>query len=260
MTDVRDPGAAGVEPRSSPEPGGVRAADRTLSTDDLAYLNRMTTVGQVLPNVAHEMNNAFQVIGGLVEMLAAREDLPDDVSDKMKRVGAQSARAAAMIGELVAFARRDYGGVRPVDVGKVVERALSMRRYQLARARVSVEVQGAEPGRWNTRLDAHHLEQALVNIVINAEQSVAGRERPRIAVTVGESGGEVVVSVTDNGPGLEAGVAERAATAFFTTKDTAAGLGLTVATLLAEAEGGRLCLDSPPEGGTRVSLHLPQRA
>jgi C4-dicarboxylate-specific signal transduction histidine kinase len=260
MTDHPDSGhPARGRTNAEASRSGVRAADRTLSVEDLAYLNRMTTVGQVLPNMAHEMNNAFQVIGGLVEMLVAREDLPPDVADKVKRIGAQSARAAGMIRDLVAFARRDNGGVRPVDLGHIVERSLAMRRYQLARARVSVVLRDAEPGRWHTQGDGHHLEQALVNVIINAEQSVAGREGPEITVEIHELDGELVIAVADNGSGLEADVAERAAAPFFTTRKSAAGLGLTVATLLAEAEGGRLRLDTPPGGGTRVSLHLPRR-
>jgi two-component system, LuxR family, sensor histidine kinase DctS len=261
MTDRPDAGRSEGKAPSGEEPRPVvRAADRTLSAEDLAYLNRMTTVGQVLPNLAHEMNNAFQVIGGLIEMLTARSDLAPDVADKVKRIGAQSSRAAEMMRELVAFARRDYGGTRLVDLAKVVERALAMRRYQLARARVSVSLRDIEPGRWITRADGHHLEQALANVLINAEQSVAGRERPEITVAITAAEGALTIVVADNGPGLDAGIAERAAAPFFTTRESAAGLGLTVATLLAEAEGGRLHLESAPGGGTRVALRLPRKA
>ncbi|MBL8142616.1 MAG: hypothetical protein JNM38_15965, partial [Acidobacteria bacterium] len=91
-----------------------------MSLDELAFLNRMTTTGMVLPNVAHELNNALQVVGGLVEMLSARGDLPADVLDKVGRIGAQAAKSAAMVRELVAFSRRDQAGVGLVDAVRTV--------------------------------------------------------------------------------------------------------------------------------------------
>lgn len=237
----------------------ARAADRDLTFDDLTYLNRMTTVGQVLPNVAHELNNSLQVIGGLVEMLSARADLPPDVAEKVGRIGNQATRAAGLIQEVVAFARRDGAGVGLVDLARVVDRALSMRRYHLARARIAVHVESEPPGTALVRADGHYLQQLLLNLIVNAEQSLAGRPAPAISIRVHGDEDRVVLAVADNGPGMEAPLCDRARRPFFTTRDGgAAGLGLSVAAALAEHEGGHLTLESAVGQGTAVRLALPR--
>lgn len=237
----------------------ARAAERELTFDDLTYLNRMTTVGQVLPNVAHELNNGFQVIGGLVEMLASRGDLPPDVVDKVGRIGAQVARATGLVQEIVAFARRDGAGIGLVDLAKVIDRTLAMRRYHLARARIAVHVEAGRPGESFVRADGPHLQQLLLNLLVNAEQSLGGREAPAISVRVNGDEGWVELAVTDNGAGMEGPLCDLARQPFFTTRGGgAAGLGLSVAVALAEHEGGRLTLDSQPGHGTTVKLRLPR--
>jgi len=245
-------GGAGALPRA------VRAAERDLTLDDLVYINRMTTVGQVLPNVAHELNNALQIVGGLVEMIGARADLPRDVLDKIARIGAQSSRATVMIRDLVAFSRRDEGGVRLVDLGRIVEGALAMRRYHLSRARIAVTTEAAA-GAAFALADAHALHQVLLNLLINAEHSMAGRQGGTLAVVVSADPDAVTVTVEDNGPGVPPDLRRRVAEPFFTTKGHAAGLGLTVAAALMERDGGALSLDHLPDGGTRAVMRLPAR-
>jgi signal transduction histidine kinase len=247
-------GGAGALPRA------VRAAERDLTLDDLVYINRMTTVGQVLPNVAHELNNALQIVGGLVEMLGARADLPRDVLDKVARIGAQSSRATVMIRDLVAFSRRDDGGVRLVDLGRIVEAALAMRRYHLSRARIAVtaDTRGSADAAL-VQADAHALQQVLLNLLINAEHSMAGREGGRLAIVVSAGPDAVTVTVEDNGPGVPPDLRRRVTEPFFTTKGHAAGLGLTVAAALMERDGGALSLDHLPDGGTRAVMRLPAR-
>lgn len=236
----------------------VRTAARDLGLDDLAYLNRMTTVGQVLPSVAHELNNALQVISGLAEMVAARADLPPDVLDKVERMSAQAGRAVAMLRDLVAFARREGAGVALVDVRRTVERVLALRRYQLARARISVSLEGASPGRALVRADGHHVQQILLNLIVNAEHSLAGRSDGRIQIAIEADERWVSVRVSDNGAGLPDGAAARVTEPFFSTKG-GAGLGLTVSAALAETMGGTLALEGTPAGAT-VSLRLPAAA
>jgi signal transduction histidine kinase len=235
----------------------VRAADRELRLDDLAFLNRMTTVGQVLPNVAHELNNVLQVIGGLVEMLSAREGLADDVRDKIGRIGVQTGRANEMLRELVSFARRDDGGVTLVDVARSVERALALRRYHLGRARITVAVEGPGPGCALARLDASYLQQILLNLIINAEHSLAGRPDGRIQIAIEPGPPNVRVTIADNGQGLPKDLERRASEPFFTTKSAAAGLGLTVARGLARGLGGSLELRGDQGVGMVAVLAVP---
>jgi signal transduction histidine kinase len=249
MNEQREHAAAADAP--------VELGGRRLTLDDLAYLNRVTTVGQVLPNVAHELNNALQVVGGLVEMLATRVDLPPDVHEKLGRIAAQAGRATGMIRDLVVFARRDDGGVRVVDLAKMVDAALGLRRYHLSRARVAVTVRGADSGALLARVDAHYVLQVLLNLLINAEHSMAGRDGAHIEIDLAFAGEGVSVTVADNGPGFAPGVKERALDPFFTTKGIAAGLGLTVAERLMRAQGGCLMLAGRADGGTAATLTLP---
>jgi len=248
-----------ARPPRSEEPGaatGVRAGDRELTGDDLVYLNRMTVVGHVLPNVAHELNNALQVVGGLVEMLGARADLPADVREKVGKIGVQAGRAMSLVRDVVEFARGDDAGVRAVDVARQTEQALALRRYHLSRAGIAVEVERAGEGALRARGDAHDLRHILLNLLINAEQALAGRGGGRIHVRLDADGERVRVAVTDNGPGLPDGV-RRVGEPFATSKAGAVGLGLAVASRLAAGAGGRLDVEPASPRGMRVVLSLP---
>ena len=84
----------------------------------------------------------------------------------------------------MAFSRRDHATVGVVDVRKVVEAALTLRRYHLARDRVNVVVDAPADGSCLVAADAHYLQQVLVNLIINAEQAVRGREGPALRCAV----------------------------------------------------------------------------
>lgn len=254
---MNDAKQAGPERTGNPgAPTGVRAGDRELTSEDLAYLNRMTVVGHVLPNVAHELNNALQVIGGLVEMLGVRTDLPADVREKVGRIGAQAGRAMGLVRDVVGFARGDDAGVRIIDVVRQAEQALALRRYHLSRAGIAVEVERAGDRGLHARGDAHDVRHILLNVLINAEQALAARGGGRIHVRLDADGERVRVAVTDNGPGLADGPG-RVGEPFATSKAGAAGLGLAVAARLATRSGGRLDVEPASPDGLRVVLSLP---
>ena len=237
--------------RESPASGG--SGERPLQLEDLVYINRMTTVGHVLPAVAHELNNALQVIGGLVELLGMKGELPPDVRDKVQKIGAQSNRSAGMMREFVAFARRDETSTR-IDVQRAIEHALAMRRYQLSRARIDVVVDApTEP--LTVRADSHAVLQVLLNLTINAEEALhampQGQRELRFIVT---SDAEMVAcTVRDSGPGFGDVAKAHAPKPFYSTKTQgAAGLGLTVAEALVTLDKGMLRVAEGPGGCVEV--------
>jgi C4-dicarboxylate-specific signal transduction histidine kinase len=231
--------------------------ERAFSTADLAYINRMTTTGMVLPSVAHEVNNSLQVIAGMVEILGLRGQLPPEVSDKVQKIAVQATKAAGHLRELVAFARRD--GVSPkVELKAAVERALALRRYYLTRGRVVVSVEAPADESLVVRADSQHVVQVLVNLVINAEESVAKHDVRTVRVRVWRSGGAAHVEFLDSGPGFDAAIEPRVGEAFLTNKPTgSAGLGLVVAKRLVEADGGSLAIVPMP---ATVTVSWPDTA
>lgn len=239
-----------------PQIGGAdEAGERPLRTEDLVYINRMTTVGHVLPSVAHELNNSLQVIGGLVELLGMRADLNKDVQDKIQKIGAQAVRSAGMIRDIVSFARRDETA-RRVDMNKAVERSLAMRRYHLSRARIDLTVDPS-PGPLMASADSQHVIQVLLNLIINAEEAVAGAERRGLRVALMELPETIRCEVHDTGPGFADAALRALQQPFTTTKAKgAAGLGLAVASaLVAQDQGRLLVLDGP---GGRIAAEWPK--
>jgi len=228
------------------EPTPTVTTDRAFSTADLAYINRMTTTGMVLPSVAHEVNNSLQVIAGMVEILGLRGQLPPEVSDKVQKIAVQATKAAGHLRELVAFARRD--GVSPkVELKAAVERAVSLRRYYLTRGRVAVSIDAPVEESFVVRADSQHVIQVLVNLVINAEESVAKQDVRTVRIRTWRQGGAVNVEFVDSGAGFDAAMGTRVGEPFVTSKSGgSAGLGLAVAKRLVEADGGTLTVSPTP--------------
>ncbi len=235
-------------------PDLLAPAVRPLSAGELVFINRLVNLEQVLPNVTHELNNALQVVSGLAEILASRPGLDGDVVQKLQRMQAQSARCYGLLHDLLAYARRD--DVKPVtDVGRAVDHALDLRRFHLARGRVTVAIEPGPSG-LVAAMDSQQFEQMLLNLLLNAEQAIAGRPDPTVTVRYAEQEGTVVVTVADSGPGVDLDTAEATCFApFWTTRAGAIGLGLPAARALVAAARGTLRFVAP----SRVEVRLPKR-
>lgn len=229
---------------------------RDFGTEELAYLNRMTVLGQVVPNVSHEINNALQIIGGLCELLTTK-DLPPDVKDKIGKIAGQHGRAVEQVQQLVGFIRREGMGQSRVDVTKSVQSALGLRRYHLSRAGITASVTSASETPAIVNVDSHSMQQLVLNLVANAEQALAGKDGATIGLAVARDDATVVLTVTDNGRGMTEMVRARAFEPFFTTHRERAGLGLTVTKAIVERMSGSVHLSSEPGGGAAVTIRLP---
>ncbi|MBP9003361.1 MAG: PAS domain S-box protein [Candidatus Hydrogenedentes bacterium] len=236
---------------------------------------KMEVVGRLAGGVAHDFNNMLNVILGHADM--ALEDMEEEypAREYVEEIHRAALRAAALTRQLLDFARRRPVRPRPLDLREAVPGMLDM----LARL-VGEDI----ALRWEPRaedltvmLDPSHLDQVLVNLVVNARDAIGGRPghvtiRAGRVVACPESGeiaGEkeacreyVVLAVIDDGRGMTDAVRQRIFEPFFTTKEVGHGTGLGLATVhsIVQGAGGHIEVDSAPGCGAAFLLCFPALA
>jgi signal transduction histidine kinase len=215
-------------------------------------------VARLLAGVAHEVNNALQVIGGTTELLQAIPELPPVVVEGLQRIAEQNARAAAALQQVIVFARQNLEVPGRTNLREIASRAVSLRSFAIARARLSITIDAPSTGQFLVNGNEGLLLLAVLNLIVNAEQALAGQPGGAIRLELEESAGYVSLSVSDNGPGVGETPAEDLFESFVTTRprEAASGLGLWVARWAAEKSGGTLSMKDQ-EHGACFEMRLP---
>lgn len=225
----------------------------------LVQAERMAALGQTMSGIAHELNNPLGAVLALAERLHSHaEGTP--LAGSLRTLHAEAERAARIARQLLSFARKRHTTRLMVGVNTVVRDTLDLRADDLQRAGIGLETNLA-PDLPEVFADPHQLQQVLMNLCINAEQAMvahAGGGTLTVS-TSAASPDEVVLSVSDSGPGMHADVRARIFDPFFTTKDVGqgTGLGLAVVTAIVEEHGGSIQVDTTPGEGTTFRVALP---
>jgi signal transduction histidine kinase len=240
------------------EAEAARAAARKAGEDaeaELAGGRRMESVGRLTGGLAHDFNALLGVMTGALDMMLRQADDPA----RVRRIG-QAALAAGQKGELLtrrltAFSQGDDEPVlRSLDAG-VLLRGMESRLRTLAGPEVDLMIEGPSEVA-PVRLDPVAFEGAVTALTRNAVEAVEGRGSVAVRLETLLEGG-VRLSVRDSGPGMDRDLAARAVEPFFTTREGAAGLGLSQVYAFARQSGGVLSIDDAPGGGAEVSVTLP---
>lgn len=230
----------------------------------LRRAERLASVGTLLSGVAHELNNPLHAIGNFAELMLLEERAAND-REALEVIRREAARAARVVSDLRTFARdtqeeRRAGGA--VDLNEVVRHIVKVRQYSLETSNVQIR-QDLAPDLPPVYGDRGQLEQVLLNLVVNAEQAMAGQARPRrlILRTRNTSDG-VALHVVDSGAGIPKETLERIFDPFFTTKSPGdgTGLGLTLAHSMVTEHGGQINVESEVGSGTAFRVDLPRAA
>ncbi|WP_458094287.1 ATP-binding protein [Roseomonas sp. WA12] len=250
----------------------AEVAQRELMEDQLRQAQKMEAVGQLTGGLAHDFNNLLASIAGSLELLRkrVRQGRTGELDRFITLAQEASSRAAALTHRLLAFSRRQTLDPRATDVhrlatgmGEIITRTVGPG--------IAMEMSGV-PDLWTTLVDPHQLENALLNLCINARDAMP--EGGRIAlraenVTLDRQQAEprdllpgqyVTLSVTDTGTGMPPDVIARAFDPFFTTKPIGQGTGLGLSMIygLVRQSGGQVRIHSEVGHGTTVRLYLPR--
>ncbi|MDO9710155.1 histidine kinase famiy protein [Paracraurococcus lichenis] len=246
---------------------------RRNSEDAFRQSQKMEAIGQLTAGLAHDFNNALQVILGNLKRLQSHAADPAQVLRAAERASRAGEQAAKLTKQLVTFARKTRLEPRAVQLDEVVAEFAEMLSRTLG-GDISIGFDTA-PDLPPCILDPVHAEMALLNILANARDAMPGGGRALVRTGTADldeaailAGGDglkpgryVVLSIEDNGPGMSPEVLSRAAEPFFTTrKGQGTGLGLAMVHGFVRQSGGRLEISSEPGAGTTVSMLFPVAA
>jgi two-component system, NtrC family, sensor kinase len=224
-------------------------------TRRLFQAEKMAALGQLAGGVAHEINNP---LGGILafSQIMSQDPRPAEDLEHLRLISDAAMRAKRIVESLLRFSRIPKEHERGhVDLPKVVDDALLILQAHLRDGKLQV-TRDLRPAA--VLGNANHLQQVVVNLVVNAAQAVQGKGSIRIHTGPGAPG-RAVLSVADDGPGVPPDLAGRIFEPFFTTKPEGqgTGLGLSICYRIAEEHGGSIQLENLPEGGVRFVVDLP---
>ena len=225
----------------------------------LLHSQKMKAVGQLTGGLAHDFNNLLAVIIGSLELV--EPDARD--APRLSRALKAAERGALLTQRLLAFSRKQALHPQAVAMAPLLENLSELMRHSLP-ATLSLEIEAQSPA-WPAWIDVGQLENALINLVMNARDAMAGRGgvikirtwNQRVTRSSGQRQDMVALEVIDHGSGMSQAVKARVFEPFFTTKATGSGLGLSMVYGFAKQSGGGICIQSALGEGCMVTLVLP---
>ncbi|WP_420144859.1 ATP-binding protein [Sphingobium sp.] len=245
------------------------SAERAAAQDHLRQMQKMDAVGQLTGGIAHDFNNMLAVVVGGLELARRKmRTKPEDATRHIDNAMEGANRAAALTRRLLAFARSEPLLPSAVDPDALLSGMADLIDRTIGDQIIVRFAQGA--GGWRIFVDQHQMENAILNLCVNARDAMDGRGQMTLSTgqailsdgEVGEcmAGDYVTLTVADDGCGMAPDVLARVFEPFFTTKPVGKGTGLGLSQIFGFVRqcGGDIRIDSVPGGGTSVHLYLPR--
>jgi PAS domain S-box-containing protein len=249
----------------------LESAEREAAENALRHAQKIEALGKLTGGVAHDFNNLLQVISGNLQLLSKDITGNPRAETRVQNALAGVARGAKLASQLLAFGRRQPLEPKVVNVGRFIKGMDDMLRRALGE---EIEIETViSGGLWNTLIDPGQIENAILNLAINARDAMDGAGR--LTIEAGNAlldadyarqhddvkpGQYVMIAVTDTGQGIPQEVLDRVFEPFYSTKPEGkgTGLGLSMVHGLVKQSGGHIKIYSEVGEGTTVKLYLPR--
>jgi len=239
--------------------------------EQLHQSRKMESIGRLAGGIAHDFNNMLTIINGYAEMMIEVLSPADPMYEKAYKIHDAGRRSTIIVRKLLAFARKQTISPEPMDLNDSISNMLSMLRRLIGENIEMLWHPGDEI--WTVKMDVSQIDQALVNLVANARDSIS--DRGRIIIETGNveldedycslrrgflPGQYVMMAVSDNGCGMDSEIQKNLFEPFFTTKEKGMGTGLGLATIygIVKQNNGFINVYSEPNVGTTMKIYLPR--
>ncbi|MGY2702868.1 ATP-binding protein [Nocardioides sp. HB32] len=256
--------ALSVSARRVEDDRGAFAGAALAYKDVTDFMRALRVKDEFVASVSHELRTPLTSINGYVNILLERDDLPTDVVAQLEVVARNTVRLTRLVSDLLHTAQNDEGPMRVVrehtDLAAVVRGCVEAAGPAARRAQVTIAVDA--PDTLTANVDAERMAQVVDNLLSNAVKY--SRREGHVRVRLGTDAGGVVLSVADDGIGIDAADRDRLFTRFFRTREAeeraiqGVGLGLSITRSIVEAHGGRVEVHSQLGVGSEFVVRLPQ--
>jgi len=214
------------------------------------------TLGQLAASLAHEINNPLAAALGSAQLLSMDESLDQNIQDRLQIIDRSLQRAGQKLRSLLLIAQNSKHA-QTISVGQMVADLATMVNFQIVVNKVALQTDLDDSAEWQGI--PSELARAILYVINNAIEAVAGVQSPTITLRVLASGQFTQIQVIDNGPGIPTELRERVFEPFFTTKGPPHnGVGLYLANKIVQGIGGKIELQTPANGqGTQMVIFLP---
>lgn len=240
----------------------IDRTERQGLEEALLHSQKLKAVGQLTGGLAHDFNNLLAVIIGSLDLV--NPESPD--APRVNRALKAAERGALLTQRLLAFSRKQSLHPHAVELKTLLENLGELMRHSLP-ATLTLEIEAQSPA-WPAWIDVSQLENAIINLVMNARDAMDGQAgtikirtwNQRVTRSDGRKQDMVMLEVADQGSGMPQAVKAQVFEPFFTTKQTGSGsgLGLSMVYGFVRQSGGRVEIESAPGQGTTVRLQLPR--
>jgi PAS domain S-box-containing protein len=236
--------------------------DRRRMEKELAQLNRLTSLGRLATQVAHEFNNVLMGIQPMIEVIRRRVGIDPELLRITDVIVGSVSRGKRVTGDILRFGKPARPALRLVNVQDVVRQAADEIRPMLPEGiRLELTV---DPAPMHANADPAQLAQILINLALNAKDAMQANGgtltigvRPALQSDIADADNFIHLTVTDTGDGIAEEDLSYIFEPLFTTKRSGTGLGLSIVFQIATAHGGHVSVDSEPGKGTTFHLFIP---
>jgi signal transduction histidine kinase len=230
---------------------------------ELAHLNRVATAGELSASIAHEVKQPLAAVvaqssAALRWLAHATPDL-DEARAALKKITFAGNRASEIVDNLRSMFRKESGARRPLDINGLITNVIGLTSHEAQKHDILVHTTFFDAPKPQTLGDQAQLEQVFLNLVMNAIEAMNSSKSDHRVLELKTSvneGHEVLVTIADSGPGVDAENLEKIFDAFFTTKADGMGMGLSICRSIIESHGGRLWA-LPGDPGLIFCVSLP---
>ena len=237
------------------------SAQRKRIEQQLILADRWATLGELVPDIAHEINNPLTSIIGFSQMLM-EGDLPADFKENLGIVCSEAQRLALIVKNLRAFTRKSAPLKKLSQINTLIENAMSLRLYEHKITNIEVD-QRLAANLPEIMVDPYQMQQVFLDIIVNAEFAMReSHGKGKLVITTEEVNGIIKVTFRDDGPGIAEENLKRIFEPFFTTKEAGKGTGLGLSSCdgIITEHGGQIYARSEIGQGATFTVELPLKS